>query len=131
MSEFKITVPGGSTVRLPTSGKYCDRDIVITATGNSGAAGVETCSVTVDFFSYGAIMYTQLTSGGISAQQISGAGQVVLTDVVCGSMIAVYLPSSNVLIECYDVELLSDYGNFKTFTAPDSPGNGYIWIDAG
>lgn len=33
MSEFNITVEGGSSVRLPTAGKYCDRDIVITATG--------------------------------------------------------------------------------------------------
>ena len=28
-----ITVEGGTSVRLPTSGKYCDRDIVVTATG--------------------------------------------------------------------------------------------------
>ena len=28
-----ITVEGGTAVRLPTAGKYCDRDIVVTATG--------------------------------------------------------------------------------------------------
>ena len=33
MSEFNITVQGGSSVRLPTAGKYCDRDIVVTAEG--------------------------------------------------------------------------------------------------
>ena len=33
MSEHNITVQGGSSVRLPTAGKYCDRDIVVTATG--------------------------------------------------------------------------------------------------
>ena len=33
MSQHKITVVGGTSVRLPTSGKYCDRDIVITADG--------------------------------------------------------------------------------------------------
>lgn len=33
MSEHKITVEGGSSVRLPTSGKYCDRDIIVTAEG--------------------------------------------------------------------------------------------------
>lgn len=33
MSEHKITVEGGTSVRLPTAGKYCDRDIVVTATG--------------------------------------------------------------------------------------------------
>lgn len=38
MSEFNITVEGGSSVRLQTAGKYCDRDIVVTATGG-GADG--------------------------------------------------------------------------------------------
>lgn len=33
MSKHKITVQGGSSVRLPTAGKYCDKDIVVTATG--------------------------------------------------------------------------------------------------
>ena len=28
-----VTVEGGTSVRLPTAGKYCDRDIVVTATG--------------------------------------------------------------------------------------------------
>jgi hypothetical protein len=29
--SHNITVQGGTSVRLPTAGKYCDRDIVITA----------------------------------------------------------------------------------------------------
>lgn len=33
MSTYNITVEGGSSVRLPTAGKYCDRDIIVTATG--------------------------------------------------------------------------------------------------
>lgn len=33
MSEHNITVEGGSSVRLLTAGKYCDRDIVVTAKG--------------------------------------------------------------------------------------------------
>ena len=32
MSEHNITVEGGSSVRLKTAGKYCDRDIIVTAT---------------------------------------------------------------------------------------------------
>lgn len=32
-----ITVEGGTSVRLPTAGKYCDRDIIITATGGGGS----------------------------------------------------------------------------------------------
>ena len=31
--SFNITVEGGSSVRLPTAGKYCDRDIVVAAVG--------------------------------------------------------------------------------------------------
>lgn len=33
--SHNITVEGGTSVRLPTAGKYCDRDIVITATGGA------------------------------------------------------------------------------------------------
>lgn len=35
--SHNITVEGGTSVRLPTAGKYCDRDIVITATGSGGS----------------------------------------------------------------------------------------------
>lgn len=33
--SHNITIEGGKTVRLPTAGKYCDRDIVITAKGGA------------------------------------------------------------------------------------------------
>jgi hypothetical protein len=33
MSEFNISVESGSSVRLPTAGKYCDRNIIVSATG--------------------------------------------------------------------------------------------------
>jgi hypothetical protein len=36
--SFNIEVEGGSSVRLPTAGKYCDRDIVITALGGGGGS---------------------------------------------------------------------------------------------
>lgn len=34
MSNFAIAVESGKTVKLPTAGKYCDRDILVTATGS-------------------------------------------------------------------------------------------------
>lgn len=34
--SHNITVEGGKSVRLPTAGKYCDRDIVVTAQGGGG-----------------------------------------------------------------------------------------------
>lgn len=33
--SYNITVQGGKSVRLPTAGKYCDRDILVTATGGA------------------------------------------------------------------------------------------------
>ena len=35
--SHNITVEGGTSVRLPTAGKYCDRDIVVTALGGAVA----------------------------------------------------------------------------------------------
>ncbi len=35
--SHNITVEGGTSVRLTTAGKYCDRDIIITATGSNVA----------------------------------------------------------------------------------------------
>lgn len=47
--SFNIEVQGGKSVRLPTKGKYCDRDIVITATGGGETPAnpiIESLSVT-------------------------------------------------------------------------------------
>ena len=38
------TVEGGTSARLPTSGKYCDRDIVVTATGGGSVTEPSTIS---------------------------------------------------------------------------------------
>ena len=37
--SWNIEVESGSSVRLPTAGKYCDRDVVITALGGGGTGG--------------------------------------------------------------------------------------------
>lgn len=39
--SHNITIEGGTSVRLPTAGKYCDRDIVITATGGGGGGSAD------------------------------------------------------------------------------------------
>ena len=44
--SHNITVEGGTSVRLPTAGKYCDRDIVVTATGSAAAPVVQPLEVT-------------------------------------------------------------------------------------
>ena len=45
MSEFNIEIEGGSSKRLKTAGKYCDRDIVVTATGGDGVVVCEDAEV--------------------------------------------------------------------------------------
>lgn len=35
MADIEIKVDGGTTTRLLTAGKYCDRDIVVTAEGGA------------------------------------------------------------------------------------------------
>ena len=37
MSAFNIEVEGGKSVKLPTAGKYCDRDIVVSAKADGGS----------------------------------------------------------------------------------------------
>lgn len=68
MSEFNITVDGGSSVRLPTAGKYCDRDIVITAKGGSdgGDSDLPSGYTKVDFIEFSG---EQLVDTGIIGNQ--------------------------------------------------------------
>lgn len=47
MNEINLTVEGGTSKRLLTSGKYCDRDIVVTATGG-GSGGIDTSDATAE-----------------------------------------------------------------------------------
>ena len=42
--SYNITVDGGTSVRLLTAGKYCDRDIVVTATGGGSVTEPPTIS---------------------------------------------------------------------------------------
>lgn len=50
--SFNIEVEGGKTVRLPTAGKYCDRDIVVTAKGGGGASDLPAGYRRVDFIQF-------------------------------------------------------------------------------
>lgn len=50
--SFNINVEGGKTVRLPTAGKYCDRDIVVTATGGGGDSELPVGYSRVDYIEF-------------------------------------------------------------------------------
>lgn len=40
MADIEITIDGGTQKRLLTAGKYCDRNILVTATGGEGAEDI-------------------------------------------------------------------------------------------
>lgn len=65
--SFNITVEGGTSVRLPTAGKYCDRDIIITATGGGGGdSGLPAGYSRVDYIHFDG---TQTVDTGITCNQ--------------------------------------------------------------
>lgn len=49
--SHNITIEGGSSVRLPTKGKYCDRDIVVTAEGGGDDAARSIVNKTITAYS--------------------------------------------------------------------------------
>ena len=58
MADIEITVDGGSSARLLTAGKYCDRNILVTATGGGGG-GTATSPSDVNFYDYdGTLLYS-------------------------------------------------------------------------
>lgn len=68
MSEYNIELSGGTSVKLPTAGKYCDRDIIITATGGGGESidGIPTGYARCDYIQFDG---TQLVDTGIIGNQ--------------------------------------------------------------
>jgi hypothetical protein len=50
--SWNIEVEGGSSVRLPTKGKYCDRDIVVTAKGGGGSGDLPAGYSRVDYIQF-------------------------------------------------------------------------------
>lgn len=58
MSEHNITVDSGTSLRLKTAGKYCDRDILVTATGGSGGSSKPEQEKTVDITENGTTAVT-------------------------------------------------------------------------
>ena len=53
MSEYNVTVNGGSSKRIKTAGKYCDYDILVTATG--GGEPTPTQEKSVDILENGTV----------------------------------------------------------------------------
>ena len=63
MADIEITVDGGSSTRLLTAGKYCDRNILVTATSGGGGGGTSASPSDVNFYDYdGTLLYSYTIS---------------------------------------------------------------------
>lgn len=116
--SFNITVESGSSVRLPTAGKYCDRDIVITGNGGSGSGSVETCTVTIDISQW----KNEGSSRVMDGYYVTHEGQVnfgymkdipdtiTLSNVICGSLV-VMLANNSISVTAYELQFvnITDY----------------------
>lgn len=74
MSDINITIEGGTSKRLKTAGKYCDRDIVVTSTGTAADLQEQIDSMNADIAATylaleakGATMPDAMTSDNLAA----------------------------------------------------------------
>lgn len=95
MSTHNITIQSGTSKRLKTGGKYCDRDIIVTATGGGGGdvpnpeANLDTCTLIFNMDDYGivAVSCILIEPLGIQAfyRQLAENTTTRIENVVCGS----------------------------------------------
>ena len=80
MSEHNITIKGGTSKRLATAGKYCDRNILVTATGREadvyGDLGTDKKIILSGDLEYGTYTLTYTNKDGTTVE----LGDMVLTD---------------------------------------------------
>ena len=106
MSEHNITVEGGSSIRLKTAGKYCDRDIVVTA-GGGGDTTIEDSLINRTLTEYTNIRLTTIGNYAFSG---------------CSKLVDVYLPEVTKVGQyafegCRMTEITSS--NFPSLTTMD------------
>lgn len=92
MSEINITVPGGTTKRLLTAGKYCPADILVTAEGGGG----------------------RLPSGYTELEYIESSGTQYVDTGVLGKS-GLFVKSTFVMNSTGECMLLGCYGSYRCF----------------
>lgn len=150
MSEINITVEGGTSKRLLTAGKYCDRDIVVTAEGGGlGIADVlgdtltELDDDTVTYIrQYGFAYSVNLAKVRLSKMKIIAPNGFRW----CSSLVTIDLPklTGNVGISCFascsklttliigrEATSIATLSSTSSFTGtPIASGTGYIYVPA-
>lgn len=116
--SYKFEVEGGKSVKLKTAGKYCDRDIVVTATGAAAEPVIEPLEVAengiytapdgVDGYSP---VTVNVASGGATENQLHALLNGTLTDI--DSDVSKVIPYA-----CYGLTTL------KTLNIPDAKSIG-------
>lgn len=86
--SHNITVEGGTSVRLPTAGKYCDRDIVITATGGGG--GGESPTALLDAALNGSLTSIDSTITSVAAYACRGFSKLKTVNLPNATSIGTY-----------------------------------------
>lgn len=125
MSEFNITIEGGTSKRLPTAGKYVDRDIIVTAKGGDTMVGT---------WIFNAVLDITLPDGiypiNISAKVWGGAYEIVGLTFYDGLVMGLVtdLETGNYL-DCYED---GDWLAPRIYDITEEPTNAELiaWIKA-
>lgn len=128
MSEINISLEGGTSKRLLTAGKYCDRDIVVTAEGGSGLGALS---------QYVKISATPETSVSFTIKNpLGGLAKKVFvkrttTDATSSRKVQKYIADAELGIGV--MELIDTSGNVKYTArmATGTPNNGDFSITDG
>lgn len=84
--SYNITIESGQSVRLPTAGKYCDRDIVVTANVDSGDGAVDITGCNP----YRGLMLAEVKNVSIVSHDAESTGPSAFDD--CPGLTSVYFP---------------------------------------
>lgn len=131
MSEINITVTGGTSKRLLTAGKYCDRDIIVTAEG--GGAGGQVG----EFTKYAKFVATPTTATSFTIQNPLGGMakkvfvQRIATDVTSSRRIRKYIADSDFGMGAIELVDTSGSVRYVARKVSSTPNNSEFAIDDG
>jgi hypothetical protein len=108
--SHNITVEGGTSVRLKTAGKYCDRDIIVTAEGSTSGGGESATISGVDLHDRTSDLANTYLSNGV-IRNYSGWKTTDFILFESGKFYVVYCSSSIDLKYCAKYDANKTYKN--------------------